>query len=80
MPAAIGNTSGHHGIEKKVPNEATAHPAAITSITNGTDSDDPAIASFTPICFRKTSVVRLLKPARIILKSCDRNARPEFVS
>jgi hypothetical protein len=53
MPAAIGNTSGHHGIEKKVPNEATAHPAAITSITNGTDSDDPAIASFTPICFRK---------------------------
>jgi len=30
--------------EKKVPKEATAHPAAITSMTNGTGGDDPAIA------------------------------------
>jgi hypothetical protein len=32
-PAAIGNASRRYGIEKKVPNEATAHPAAITSMT-----------------------------------------------
>jgi len=28
----IGNASRRHGIEKKVPKEATAHPAAITSM------------------------------------------------
>ena len=33
MPTAIGNASRRHGIEKKVPKEATAHPAAITSMT-----------------------------------------------
>ena len=48
MPTAIGNASRRHGIEKKVSNEATAHPAAITSMTSGTGGDDPAIASFAP--------------------------------
>jgi hypothetical protein len=48
MPTAIGNASRRHGIEKKVPKEATAHPAAVTSMTNGTGGDDPAIASFAP--------------------------------
>jgi len=42
--AAIGNASRRHGIEKKVPKEATAHPAAITSTTKGTGGDDSAIA------------------------------------
>jgi hypothetical protein len=48
MPAAIGNASRRHGIEKKVPKEATAHPAAITSMTKGTGGEDSAIARFAP--------------------------------
>src|ERR1700730_9516397 len=48
MPAAIGNASRRHGIEKKVPKEATGHPVAITSLTKGTGGDDPAIARFAP--------------------------------
>jgi hypothetical protein len=48
IPAAIGSASRRHGIEKKVPKEATAHPAAITSMTKGTGGDDPAIARFAP--------------------------------
>src|SRR5256886_9742153 len=35
MPTTIGNGSRRHGIEKKVPNAATAHPAAITSAKIG---------------------------------------------
>src|SRR6266436_9797745 len=46
MPAAIGNASRRHGIEKKVPKDATAHPAAITSMTSGTGGDDSPIARF----------------------------------
>jgi hypothetical protein len=42
MPTAIRNVSRRHGIEKKVPKHATAHPAAITSMNNGTGGDDPA--------------------------------------
>src|SRR6266436_5804444 len=48
MPTAIGNASRRPGIEKKVPKEATAHPAAITSMIEGTGGDDPAIARFAP--------------------------------
>jgi hypothetical protein len=79
MPAAIGNASRRHGIEKKVPNEATAHPATFTSITNGTEMIRLSRALHRS-ALGKAGVVRLLKPARIILKSCDCNARHEFVS
>src|SRR5882762_9429288 len=48
IPTATGNASRRHGIEKKVPREATAHPAAITSMTKGTGGDGPAIARFAP--------------------------------
>jgi hypothetical protein len=48
MPTAIGNASRRHGIEKKVPKEATAHPAAITSTTKETGGDYPAVAIFAP--------------------------------
>ena len=46
MPHIMGNASRRHGIEKKVPKDAAAHPAAITSMANGTRGDDSAIASF----------------------------------
>jgi hypothetical protein len=55
MPAAIGNASGRHGIEKNVPKEATAHPAAITSMTNGTGGDGPAITRFAPTAVNPNS-------------------------
>jgi hypothetical protein len=48
MPIAIGNGSSRHGIEKKVPKEATGHPAAITSVINGTGGDASAITRFAP--------------------------------
>src|ERR1700730_15387973 len=48
MLMAIGNASRRHGIEKKVPKEATAHPAAIMSMTNGTGGEVPAIARLAP--------------------------------
>jgi hypothetical protein len=60
MPAAIGNASRRHDIENKVPKEATAHPAAITSMTKGTGGDDPAIARFAP-----TAVKPKRPPAQI---------------
>jgi hypothetical protein len=60
MPIAIGNASRCHGIEKKVPKEATAHPAAITSMTKGTGGDDPAITRFVP-----TTVYPNRPPAQI---------------
>jgi hypothetical protein len=49
MPTAIGKASRRHGIEKKVPKEATAHPAAITSIINGTGRLELDIVTFTPM-------------------------------
>src|SRR5438874_10796981 len=48
MPAAIGNANRRHGIEKNVPNEATAHPAAITSITSGTGGNGSSIGRLVP--------------------------------
>jgi hypothetical protein len=41
MPTTIGKGNRRHGIEKKVPKEATAHPAAITSIIRVTGGDGP---------------------------------------
>src|SRR6202162_2764017 len=48
MPQAIGNGSRRHGVEKKVQSEATAHPAAITSMISGTGGEGPANSRFGP--------------------------------
>src|SRR5882724_11255406 len=49
IPTTIGNGSRRHGIEKKVPNAATAHPAAITSATSGAGAAAPAAGSVAPV-------------------------------
>src|ERR1700704_5238359 len=48
MPTAIGNARRRHGIEKNEPKAATAHPAAITSMTSGAGGDDAAIVRVPP--------------------------------
>jgi hypothetical protein len=44
----MGKGSMRQGIEKKVPKEATAHPAAITSARSGTGVDGPAAGNGAP--------------------------------
>jgi hypothetical protein len=49
MSTTIGSGSRRHGIEKKVPNAATVHPAAITSAVSGVGATAPAAGSVAPV-------------------------------
>src|SRR4051812_49920844 len=67
MPTTIGNGSRRHGIEKKVPNAATAQPAAITSATSGAGAEDPAAGRVAPVATspnqRPAQIISTMTPA-----------------
>lgn len=67
MPTAIGTGSRSHGIEKKVPKAATAHPAAITSAPKGTGTDGATAGRLAPPAARPSGrpvqIMSTVRPA-----------------
>jgi hypothetical protein len=68
MPTEMG--SMRHGIEKKVPKDATANPAAITSVTNGTGVEGAPAGRAVPPAVRPNS-----RPEQIVNAENDPERR-----